>query len=319
MKRRAFLFASGAGVLSAGDAVAAPAPTGDREVRRHVRKLRRDLARTHMATLRVPVATDADPERVALDGALVRSGLRSLLLVAGVADLPEEARGHEEVVALVDELSPEVDFAVNGMYTRLGSLPDADRRAVKRALREDPSLVERIGADLEDLVARSGASAVRRAHFSGLVRNAIWRIAHQPLDAVLADVLGGAEQHAALVGGASQPRDEIWSAKHDRIHHRWARRRDDEDEVQYIDEASGRRRWSPAKTRRVGEERLGIGLGLGVAGGVLFGLGASASGAGLLIFSLFVLTAAVVMLIAGLITLIVAASRTAQAEEQLAP
>ena len=319
MKRRAFLFASGAGVLSAGDAAAAAPAPSDREIRRHVRKLRRDLDRTHDATLQIPVSTDADPERLDLDSALVRSGLRSLLLVAGVADLPEEARAHEDVVALVDELAPEVDFAVNGLYTRLGSLPDADRRAVKRALRDDPSLVERIGADLEAVVARSGASAVRTAHFSGLVRNAIWRIAHQPLDAVLADVLGGAERHAAVVGGHAQARDAIWSAKHDRIHHRWARRRDDDDDVAYIDEATGRRRWSPKKTQRVGEERLAIGLGLGVAGGLLLGLGATASGAGVIIFSLFVLTGAVVMLIAGLITLIVAANRAEQARHQLPP
>lgn len=316
---------AGVGVALSADAEAAPGE----DVPGAVARLRRRLDHTReldLGFLGVPKhAPPAARERAEIDAQLIRSSMRALLVTGAVMDLGEDAQAHPDVQKLVEEMSPELDHAVEGSLLRLQTLPRADRRRVRAELKRNPAIVEDVSRELEHLAGKGGASAQRRLHLRSLLKQVNWRLTHQPFDTVLADAVDQTRaQEALLPADAPGPtREGPWAEATERLWRAFGPARDTE-ALQDGPRPSPRELpdWDEGRAdrlRRRAATQAYIGLGLLAGGAILLGLGLLTSGSGgfaLVIASLFVFTAVIVMLIIALVTAIMAASAASNAASQ---
>lgn len=107
---------------------------------------------------------------------LLRSNLRSLLLVGSFRDLPEEGRAYPGMQNRLWDAMGEMDSAMRGMTKTLSDLTPTERADIGRALRDDPELGMRIIEAFDVEAEAQGLPMERRVHMRSLAVQAINRL-----------------------------------------------------------------------------------------------------------------------------------------------
>lgn len=107
---------------------------------------------------------------------LLRSNLRSLLLVGSFRDLPEEGRAYPGMQNRLWNAMGEMDDAMRGMNKTLTDLTPTERADIGRALRDDPELGMRIVEAFDVEAEAQGLSMERRLHMRSLAVQSINRL-----------------------------------------------------------------------------------------------------------------------------------------------
>jgi hypothetical protein len=116
-----------------------------------------------------------DP-RLARSEELVRSTLRSLLLVGSFGDLPEAGRMHPGVQSRMWSSLQEMNDSVVGMNQLLTSFTPTERADVSRLMREDPTAAPRVLGALDDEAVKAGVNDKRRTHMREVGKHAVFRM-----------------------------------------------------------------------------------------------------------------------------------------------
>lgn len=294
-------------------------------------RLRRRLRRTEKLQAEGPQFGQAcqprDREQAEADEGLLCSGLRTLLVAGTVLDLGEEATSQPAVQTLLAEFGPEADHAIEGALVRLESMSRADRRRIQSEIKRDPGLVEEAARSIAHIASQGGVSLERRFHLRSFLKQVSWSLRHQPLDAVIAEVIGKTRVQEALYAGAPPPvRAGRWAEATERMRRLGEEVEDLDAENGTVNASAGK----PPKKRRTAEElrvrasrQATVTGGLAVAGLILLGVGLAMGGIpgpGTLftIPSFFVFTAALVMLIVTMVTLVLAANARAREAKEAA-
>lgn len=265
-----------------------------------VRDLNRRAANRH-------VECKKDP----LDEQLVRSSLRALLLTGSIKDLPEREQGRPEVAERLAAASPEVDFAVYGMTEQLSALSVTELAEIQELLRTDPKAAPRVAEMLAEEATAAGIPLRRRLHFRRLVNHVLWRLEHQPASLLLDEYTRKVRRNTAQIerqlqrdpgrhGSLVADPEEVarWEAQTLRVV-----ARHQPEAAACVATGSGLNIEEQRERARLLLRNGGIVVGVGV-GVAALGVGLLFVGAGV-----FVLTAAGILLISGIIIMIVAAVR----------
>ena len=186
MERRGFLRTSFLGGLAVGGAACAsndarrdgPAPLSDAELERTMRHLDRALAGVRgvpsdwYVTPEVGARmTRAQVERARMDGELLRSSLRSMLVTSTVAELPKPSREDPRVLARLQDIVHEADFAALGTVARLQALTPEDLRSFDEELRRNPDFIAEVVDLIDEQAAAHEVSPSRRRHLRAMARH----------------------------------------------------------------------------------------------------------------------------------------------------
>jgi len=186
MERRGFLRTSFLGGLAVGGAACAsnsarphgPAPLSDAELERTMRHLDRALAGMRGVPADWYVTPEvgarlsaAQVQRARMDGELLRSSLRSMLVTSTVAELPAPSREDPRVVARLNDIVHEADFAALGTVARLQSLTPDDLRSFDEELRKNPDFNAEVVDIVDEQAAAHDVSPSRRRHLRAMARH----------------------------------------------------------------------------------------------------------------------------------------------------
>jgi hypothetical protein len=153
------------------------------------------------------LARRKDGKKIATDPKtreLVRKSLQSLVLVSAFHDLPEDARLHPAVQARMWNAMPDMDDAVVGMTSLLGSLTPAQRDRAIAELKKQPDLPMEVAESIDQEASAVGFNDKGRVRLRGLASTLSWRLERQPPGLVLADGLGKMERIVAKRGSEAQ-------------------------------------------------------------------------------------------------------------------
>ena len=109
---------------------------------------------------------------------LFRQGMRSLLLVGNFGDLSVTGQVHPGVQKRLHYSAPEMDVAVSGTTDHMKSLSPTERADIQSALREDPTLGDRVLEAIDLETAAVGTSNRRRMQLHVMGKHIVERLKH---------------------------------------------------------------------------------------------------------------------------------------------
>ena len=137
------------------------------------------------------------------DARLYRQSMRSLLLAGNFGDLSIEGQVHPGVQERLQYSAPEMDAAVSGTTNHMKSLPPTARADIQSALREDPTLGDRLLETIDSETAAVGASNRRRMQLQILGKHIIERLKHSS-DMFINEYVTKCEKLTAVPGSAAE-------------------------------------------------------------------------------------------------------------------
>ena len=137
------------------------------------------------------------------DARLYRQGMRSLLLAGNFGDLSVAGQVHPGVQERLQYSAPEMDAAVSGTTDHMKSLPPTARADIQSALREDPTLGDRLLETIDNETAAVGASNRRRMQLQILGKHIIERLKHSS-DMFINEYVTKCEKLTAVSGSAAE-------------------------------------------------------------------------------------------------------------------
>ncbi len=218
MERREFLkLGAGAGILSAalpsapglGAHVALARPTPERDLERHLAHLDRTLVALDRGSLFGDILGAAVPT-VTLEHAvhmerLSKTAMRTLAVLGMFRDLDEAQRRHAAVQERMWQAMPEMDEAVLGTAEFLGTLDHQDYRRVQARLKRDPDIVMRLGGIFDRHARALGVSLKPRFHLRKLLADVSWRLQKQSLLILVNECLTKVRKMAARLDAVGDP------------------------------------------------------------------------------------------------------------------
>lgn len=265
---------------------------------------------------------DEEAARVRRREELLGQTLRSLLMVGTFHDLPERGRVHPGMQARMWAAADEIDDTVRRMTDLLGGMSPAERLDLSRMFREEPDLPMRLMEILDAQAAHAGISARRRVQLRRMTAHLSWRLRHQGATAVIDEYVGEVRQALAREGLGEVVQRRMMAKLGERAF--WAQ----QDRLAALalswDQAgdpyapggafsglpastpAGRPPQAPTPGRRLvraGLITLGVGLGAGALGGILFAFPVTV----FISFGLFTVSA--LLLLSGIIVIIVGAAK----------
>ena len=112
------------------------------------------------------------------DARLYRQSMRSLLLAGNFGDLSVAGQVHPGVQKRLQYSAPEMDAAVSGTTDHMKSLSPTARADIQSALREDPTLGDRVLETIELEAAAVGASNRRVMQLHVMGKHIVERLKH---------------------------------------------------------------------------------------------------------------------------------------------
>ena len=112
------------------------------------------------------------------DARLFRQGMRSLLLAGNFGDLSVAGQVHPGMQKRLQYSAPEMEEAVSGTMNQMKSLSPTARADIQLALREDPTLGDRVLETIELEAAVVGASNRRLMQLHVMGKHIIGRLKH---------------------------------------------------------------------------------------------------------------------------------------------
>ena len=137
------------------------------------------------------------------DARLYRQSMRSLLLAGNFGDLSVAGQVHPGVQKRLQYSAPEMDAAVSGTTDHMKSLPPTARADIQSALREDPTLGDRLLETIDNETAAVGASNRRRMQLQILGKHIIERLKHSS-DMFINEYVTKCEKLTAVSGSAAE-------------------------------------------------------------------------------------------------------------------
>ena len=137
------------------------------------------------------------------DARLYRQSMRSLLLAGNFGDLSIEGQVHPGVQERLQYSAPEMDAAVSGTTDHMKSLPPTARADIQSALREDPTLGDRLLETIDSETAAVGASNRRRMQLQILGKHIIGRLKHSS-DMFINEYVTKCEKLTAVPGSVAE-------------------------------------------------------------------------------------------------------------------
>jgi hypothetical protein len=316
MKRRRMLelgIVGGVAAAATGCAAVAPATRTadwqDPELGGFLADLDASMARIGAADVGnlFALGKSADPPGIG-EERLVKKALRSLVMTGAYRELSDKAKRHDGVKARVEAVQPELDDAVLGVAALLGDLNEGDRVELQMRLKDDPKLPNRVAEWLDGAMSRMNMPTARRLRLRRLAQHVGWRLEHQPVSVLLEEYVAKVDKVSRRIGYSEELKRQVatralsssllaWQDPATALNQAGANQAEPpENAAPTVDCTTGSPRGTTAVT--VGGVLLGVSGALAIGGGVAL----ATSGLG---GAVFVLTAAGVLLLAGLITLIV--------------
>ena len=112
------------------------------------------------------------------DAQLFRQSMRSLLLVGNFGDLSVAGQVHPGMQKRLQYSAPEIDAAISGTTDHMKSLSPTARADIQSALREDPTLGDRVLEAIDLETAAVGASNRRRMQLHVMGKHIVERLKH---------------------------------------------------------------------------------------------------------------------------------------------
>lgn len=112
------------------------------------------------------------------DAQFFRQGMRSLLLVGNFGDLSVAGQVHPGVQKRLHYSAPEMDAAVSGTTDHMKSLSPTERADIQSALREEPTLGDRVLEAIDLETAAVGTSNRRRMQLHVMSKHIVERLKH---------------------------------------------------------------------------------------------------------------------------------------------
>lgn len=207
VERRGFLKTGFAGLAMGGVACgtnsareAAPSMS-DAELERTMRHLDRALAGMRDTPndwyLRPEVGASMSAEQVrraAMDGELLRSSLRSMLVTSTVSELPEATRKDPRVVRRLQDIAHEADFAALGTAAKLQALTPEDLRGFDEELRRNPDFIAEVVDAIDAEAQAHGVSKSRRRHLKAMARHLAMELRRDSAETVVERALRQAQR-----------------------------------------------------------------------------------------------------------------------------
>ena len=137
------------------------------------------------------------------DARLFRQGMRSLLQVGNFGDLSVAGQVHPGVQERLHYSAPEMDAAVSGTTDHMKSLSPTARADIQSALREDPTLGDRLLETIDNETAAVGASNRRRMQLQILGKHIIERLKHSS-DMFINEYVTKCEKLTAVSGSVAE-------------------------------------------------------------------------------------------------------------------
>ena len=137
------------------------------------------------------------------DARLYRQGMRSLLLAGNFGDLSVAGQVHPGVQERLQYSAPEMDAAVSGTTDHMKSLSPTARADIQSALREDPTLGDRLLETVDNETAAVGASNRRRMQLQILGKHIIERLKHSS-DMFINEYVTKCEKLTAVSGSVAE-------------------------------------------------------------------------------------------------------------------
>ena len=216
------------------------------------------------------------------DTAFVQKALRAILIAGSFRDLNESEQQHPGVRARVQQHLPEMAEAFYGALDRMHALGADRARAVRETLAGDRELPMRVAEVVEKLAQSTGVPAARRLHLRAVTAQVGFRLRTQPLMAITEEL----DEQVRRVA-------EAQVVKHRELVAAAAAK----DPMAAAAPAPGTAVEKTHRTLNVAGILLGLGAALTVLGVAAFGVAP--------LLMAFVITAGVLGLIGGLITLII--------------
>ena len=130
-------------------------------------------------------------------------GMRSLLLAGNFGDLSVAGQVHPGVQKRLHYSAPEMDAAVSGTTDHMKSLSPTARADIQSALREDPTLGDRVLEAIDLETAAVGASNRRRMQLHVMGKHIIGRLKHSS-DMFINEYVTKCEKQAAVSGSVAE-------------------------------------------------------------------------------------------------------------------
>ena len=137
------------------------------------------------------------------DAEFFRQGMRSLLLAGNFGDLSVAGQVHPGVQKRLQYSAPEMDAAVSGTTDQMKSLSPTARADIQSALREDPTLGDRVLETIELEAAAVGASNRRLMQLHVMGKHIIGRLKHSS-DMFINEYVTKCEKQAAISGSVAE-------------------------------------------------------------------------------------------------------------------
>ena len=137
------------------------------------------------------------------DAQLFRQSMRSLLLAGNFGDLSVAGQVHPGVQKRLQYSAPEIDASVSGTTDHIKSLAPTARADIQSALREDPTLGDRLLETIDNETAAVGASNRRRMQLQILGKHIIERLKHSS-DMFINEYVTKCEKLTAVSGSAAE-------------------------------------------------------------------------------------------------------------------
>lgn len=217
MERRGFLRTSFLGGLAVGGAACASnqsvkearAPLSDAELERTMRQLDRALAGIrgqssdwYLTPERGSRLSQAQVRHARMNGELMRSSLRSMLVTSTVSELPEASRKDPRVTSRLDDITHEADFAALGTLAKLQALKPEELAELDEELRRNPDVVAGVVDEIDAQAVAHGVSPSRRRHLRNMARHVSMELRRNSSSVVVEHTLRQAqrvmERHATL-------------------------------------------------------------------------------------------------------------------------
>jgi hypothetical protein len=227
--------------------------------------------------------------------ALSKASLRTLFMTGMFGDLPVEGQTHPGMQDRMWTTMPEYDASIFGTIAHLRSLPEDEKTEIQDRLKHRSNPVMRIAEVIDEKADDCGVSKKRRLQTRSMLSHISMRMAHQPMDLFLDDVVTRCNKIAARHGSAKDVEKALAArmgedafqkhkARYAVMAHAWQER------CGYKHKGT--------KTINAGAIVMGIGAFIDVIAGIL--LCTEAAIAGLVMF-----TPGSILLLAGMITLVV--------------
>jgi hypothetical protein len=140
------------------------------------------------------------PKPSAADVLLLKKSLRSLALAGAHRELEGSAKAHPAVMRRIEAAAPEMDDAVFGVTELLEGLNAGDRVELQRRLRSDPEIPKRVAEWLDGHAASLNVPLERRMRLRTLAKHTTWRLANQPVGAIMDEYVDKVRKMAGRLG-----------------------------------------------------------------------------------------------------------------------